>query len=74
MCEETDFVEDGKTKHIEFCEQLELKKGDTVYFGHDPIDDGDNPIVGNADDSVIKYFYLENNLALGYNSLNNKNN
>ena len=48
-----------ETKPIVFNERLELQKGDTVYFGHDPID-GENPVLASyGDDPVIKYFYLE---------------
>ena len=59
IAQDTDNVDGGKTKPISFDERLELKKGDTVCLGHDPIDQEGNEIVALADDSIIKYFYLE---------------
>jgi hypothetical protein len=58
IVEETDPAVES-TKPIAFEEQLTLKKGDTVCFGHDPLDGEVVAHSGMADDSVIKYFYLE---------------
>jgi hypothetical protein len=56
-----DLAVDGTTR-IALEAEVTLKKGETVYYGHDPIV-SDNPAMydasGWADDSIIDYFIVE---------------
>lgn len=59
--EDTDHAADS-TRRIALEATITLKKGDTVFFGHDPISSDNiqsHNISASADDSVIDYFIVE---------------
>ena len=62
VVEEYDYAVES-TKEIAFNVDLQLKKGDTVYFGHDPLDENSTGS-GMSDDATIKQFTVSYNDAI----------
>lgn len=60
VVEEYDYALES-TKEIVFHVDLQLKKGDKVYFGHDPLDEEGKGPSGMSDDAVIKKYTVRFN-------------